>query len=121
MHAVRARRTPVSSWYMDLTLIGQYWGSERVYHHTAPINMLFALERALGLVLEETLPVRYERHRQHAPSLPYPQQHLRGFVQCVVERIGLGQLLIEGGQRGLALNDVVLGRDVNKVLSGGSS
>lgn len=69
MHAVRARRTPVASWYMDLTLIGQYWGSERVYHHTAPINMLFALHRALEVVLEETLPARYERHRQHARAL----------------------------------------------------
>jgi len=69
MHAVRARRTPVASWYMDLRLIGQYWGSERVYHHTAPINMLFALERALGLVLEETLAARYERHRRNARAL----------------------------------------------------
>ncbi|HEU5075301.1 MAG TPA: alanine--glyoxylate aminotransferase family protein [Polyangiaceae bacterium] len=67
--AVRARRSAVASWYMDLTLIGQYWGSERVYHHTAPINMLFALERALGLVLEETLPLRFERHRRHAAAL----------------------------------------------------
>lgn len=69
MNAVRARRTAVSSWYMDLTLIGQYWGSERVYHHTAPINMLLALEQALALVLEETLPVRFERHRRHAAAL----------------------------------------------------
>jgi alanine-glyoxylate transaminase/serine-glyoxylate transaminase/serine-pyruvate transaminase len=69
MHAVRARKSPVSSWTMDLTLIAQYWGSERVYHHTAPINMLFALERALALVLEETLPVRFERHRRHAAAL----------------------------------------------------
>ena len=69
MNVVRARRTPVSSWYMDLTLIGQYWGNERVYHHTAPVNMLLALERALALVLEETLPVRFERHRRHARAL----------------------------------------------------
>lgn len=69
MHAVRARRSAVSSWYMDLNLIGQYWGSERVYHHTAPVNMLLALERALALVLDETLPVRFERHRRHAAAL----------------------------------------------------
>lgn len=69
LDVVRARRTPIASWYMDLTLIGQYWGAERVYHHTAPINMLFALERALSLVLEETLPVRFERHRRHAAAL----------------------------------------------------
>jgi len=69
MSVVRRRRTPVQSWYTDLTLIGQYWGSERVYHHTAPINMLFALHAALCLVLEETLPVRFERHRRHALAL----------------------------------------------------
>jgi len=69
MNIVRERRTPNQSWYTDLSLIGRYWGSERVYHHTAPINMLFALHAALSLVLEETLPVRFERHRRHAAAL----------------------------------------------------
>ena len=69
MNVVRTRRTPVRSWYTDLTLLGKYWGSERVYHHTAPVNMLFALHAALSLVVEETLPVRFERHRRHAAAL----------------------------------------------------
>jgi alanine-glyoxylate transaminase/serine-glyoxylate transaminase/serine-pyruvate transaminase len=44
-------------------MVRQYWGSERAYHHTAPINMLYGLHEALGLVLEEGLPARFERHR----------------------------------------------------------
>jgi alanine-glyoxylate transaminase/serine-glyoxylate transaminase/serine-pyruvate transaminase len=57
------RRTKVPSWYLDLSLIRSYWGEERAYHHTAPINMLYALHEALAIVLEEGLPARYERHR----------------------------------------------------------
>ena len=58
-----ARKTKVPSWYLDLTLIKSYWGGERAYHHTAPINMLYALHEALGIVLEEGLEARFERHR----------------------------------------------------------
>jgi len=67
---VLARRsTPVQSWYLDLTLIASYWGEERAYHHTAPINMLYGLHEALRLVLEEGLEARAERHRQNAAAL----------------------------------------------------
>jgi len=64
-----ARKTPVQSWYFDLNLIGQYFGGERVYHHTAPVNMIFALHEALRLVLEEGLQARYARHRAQANAL----------------------------------------------------
>ncbi len=63
------RRSPVQSWYLDLSLIGQYWGTERVYHHTAPINMLYALHESLRLVLSEGLKARHRRHRVHAEAL----------------------------------------------------
>ncbi|MBT8468483.1 MAG: alanine--glyoxylate aminotransferase family protein [Deltaproteobacteria bacterium] len=63
------RKTPVQSWYFDLNLIGQYFGGERVYHHTAPVNMIFALHEALRLVLEEGLEARYARHREQANAL----------------------------------------------------
>ena len=43
------------SWYLDVSLIANYWGGDRVYHHTAPINMTYALHEALRLVLEEGL------------------------------------------------------------------
>jgi alanine-glyoxylate transaminase / serine-glyoxylate transaminase / serine-pyruvate transaminase len=58
------RRTrPVQSWYFDLTLLRAYWGEERAYHHTAPINMLYGLHEALAIVLEEGLPARFARHQ----------------------------------------------------------
>jgi alanine-glyoxylate transaminase/serine-glyoxylate transaminase/serine-pyruvate transaminase len=63
------RKTPVQSWYFDLNLIGQYFGGERVYHHTAPVNMIFALHEALRLVLEEGLEARFARHREQADAL----------------------------------------------------
>ncbi len=63
------RKTPVQSWYFDLNLIGQYFGGERVYHHTAPVNMIVALHEALRLVLEEGLEARYARHREQAKEL----------------------------------------------------
>jgi len=57
------RKAKVQSWYLDLSMVRQYWGSERFYHHTAPINMLYALHEALGAVLEEGLDNRFKRHR----------------------------------------------------------
>jgi alanine-glyoxylate transaminase/serine-glyoxylate transaminase/serine-pyruvate transaminase len=59
------RRTrKVQSWYLDLSMVRQYWGAERFYHHTAPINMLYALHEALAVVLEEGLDARFKRHRE---------------------------------------------------------
>lgn len=63
------RKAPVQSWYLDLSLIQGYWGEERSYHHTAPINMLYALHEALRLALEEGLEPRYERHARNAEAL----------------------------------------------------
>jgi alanine-glyoxylate transaminase/serine-glyoxylate transaminase/serine-pyruvate transaminase len=58
------RRTKVPNWYLDLSMIANYWGKNRVYHHTAPINMLYALYQALMLVLEEGLDKIIIRHEQ---------------------------------------------------------
>lgn len=63
------RVQPVQSWYLDLTLINRYWGQERVYHHTAPINALYGLHEALRLVQLEGLQVRQARHQQNALAL----------------------------------------------------
>ena len=62
MEAIRARKTAVRSWYLDVGMITRYWGAERVYHHTAPISMLYALHEGLRLVLDEGLEQRWERH-----------------------------------------------------------
>jgi alanine-glyoxylate transaminase/serine-glyoxylate transaminase/serine-pyruvate transaminase len=69
LDVLRARKTKVRSWYLDLTLLSQYWGEERVYHHTAPISMNYALREALRLVAEEGLPARFARHRRNHEAL----------------------------------------------------
>ena len=59
------RKTKVQSWYLDVNMLASYWGQERVYHHTAPISMNYALHEALRLVLVEGLNHRWERHREN--------------------------------------------------------
>lgn len=66
---LRGRRRQVANWYLDLTMVERYWGSERTYHHTAPVSMIFALREALRLVVEEGLEARFERHRENAELL----------------------------------------------------
>ncbi len=63
------RQTPVKNWYLDMTLLCRYWGQERTYHHTAPINMNYALWEALRLVAEEGLEQRWQRHQKNAELL----------------------------------------------------
>lgn len=59
---LRGRKDKVPSWYLDLTMVGDYWGASRKYHHTAPINMIYALREALRIILEEGLEARFSRH-----------------------------------------------------------
>ena len=66
---LRNRSTPVRNWYLDLSLLEKYWGSERTYHHTAPINSNYALRETLRMVAEEGLEARFERHRANAKVL----------------------------------------------------
>jgi alanine-glyoxylate transaminase / serine-glyoxylate transaminase / serine-pyruvate transaminase len=67
--ALHARKSKVRSWYLDLSMIERYWGDERVYHHTAPISMNYALLEALRLVDEEGLEKRWRRHERHHQAL----------------------------------------------------
>jgi alanine-glyoxylate transaminase / serine-glyoxylate transaminase / serine-pyruvate transaminase len=63
------RKTKVQSWYLDLSMIQRYWGSDRFYHHTAPISMNYALREALALVAEEGLDSRIARHALNGRAL----------------------------------------------------
>jgi len=63
------RKSKVASWYLDMTMVRSYWGGERAYHHTAPINMNFGLHEALRIVLEEGLPARHARHMENHLAL----------------------------------------------------
>ena len=63
------RKTKVQSWYLDMQMIQRYWGSDRFYHHTAPISMNYALREALALVVEEGLEARHARHLKNHRAL----------------------------------------------------
>ena len=56
------RKTKVQSWYLDMNMVRRYWEPERMYHHTAPINMNYGLHEALCIVLEEGLEASWQRH-----------------------------------------------------------
>jgi alanine-glyoxylate transaminase/serine-glyoxylate transaminase/serine-pyruvate transaminase len=69
LDAMDRRRSKVRSWYLDMSLIRNYWGADRAYHHTAPVNMTYALHEALLCVFEEGLEARIARHRRNHLAL----------------------------------------------------
>ncbi len=98
--AVRERRTPVQSWYLDLSLIARYWlgvepgvSGARAYHHTAPINAVYGLHEALRIALDEGLEARYARHREHSEGLARVLVAM-GLELPVAERCRLPQLTL---------------------------
>ncbi len=66
---LRSRRTKVQSWYFDLTTVMNYWGKGRTYHHTPPIPLIYAMQEALRIVLEEGLEASWQRHKQNQQAL----------------------------------------------------
>jgi alanine-glyoxylate transaminase/serine-glyoxylate transaminase/serine-pyruvate transaminase len=66
---ILGRKEKVRSWYLDVSLIANYWGGDRVYHHTAPINMTYALHESLRILLEEGLENSFARHRKNQAAL----------------------------------------------------
>jgi alanine-glyoxylate transaminase/serine-glyoxylate transaminase/serine-pyruvate transaminase len=66
---VTGRKTKVPNWYLDLTLIANYWGKNRVYHHTTPANMVYGLYQALLLILEEQPEKVFLRHHENHVAL----------------------------------------------------
>ena len=66
---LKSRRTPVQSWYLDMTLLAVYWSERRAYHHTAPISMIYGLREGLRVILEEGLEMRFQRHHRNAVAL----------------------------------------------------
>jgi len=84
----RKRKTKVQSWYFDLTTAMNYWGKERLYHHTPPISLIYGLREAMRIVVEEGLEARWERHRMNQMAL------IAG-----VEAMGLGLLVKNAADR----------------------
>ncbi|MCL1466847.1 alanine--glyoxylate aminotransferase family protein [Argonema galeatum] len=66
---LQQRRNKVANWYLDMTLLSKYWGKERIYHHTAPINLYYALREALRLVAEEGVENSWQRHQKNVEYL----------------------------------------------------
>lgn len=84
MEALASRSASVVSWYLDMSLVRNYWGADRKYHHTAPINMIYALREALRIIVEEGLEARWARHALHHRALV-----------AGVEAMGLSMLVAE--------------------------
>jgi len=100
----RTRKTKVQSWYFDLTTAMNYWGKERLYHHTPPISLIFALREAMRIVLEEGLEVRWERHRMNQQAL------IAG-----VEAMGLGLLVKNPADRLPTVTAVLVPSGIDEV------
>ncbi len=101
-----ARKTRVANWYLDLSLIRNYWGANRAYHHTAPINMTYALHEALRIVLEEGLPARFARHQRNhralragleAMGLSYVPERSLPMLNCVKVPDGIDDAAVRKG------------------------
>ncbi len=69
VESVMQRKTKVQSWYLDISMLANYWGADRVYHHTAPINMTYGLYEALRIILEEGLEACFARHARNHEAL----------------------------------------------------
>ncbi|MCA9418120.1 MAG: alanine--glyoxylate aminotransferase family protein, partial [Candidatus Omnitrophica bacterium] len=92
VEAIRARKTKVQSWYLDTTMLINYWsGEKRAYHHTAPISSIYSLYEALRIVLEEGLESRFERHQKNHELLKAGLEDL-GFEFLVPEGYRLPML-----------------------------
>ncbi|KIL97964.1 Serine--pyruvate aminotransferase / L-alanine:glyoxylate aminotransferase [Paramagnetospirillum magnetotacticum MS-1] len=86
VEALKARKTKVQSWFLDLTLLTAYWGggAKRTYHHTAPVNALYGLHESLVMLHEEGLDAAWARHRAMHEAL-----------RAGLEAMGLGLLVAE--------------------------
>ena len=114
LEVMEARQTKVQSWYLDISMLRNYYmgnaDGARAYHHTAPINMTYALREALRIVLEEGLEARFERHREmhlrlraglEALGLSYVPTHSLHNLNCVHTPDGAD----DAGVRGRLLNE----------------
>ncbi len=117
----RKRKTKVQSWYFDLTTAMNYWGKERLYHHTPPISLIFALREAMRLVMEEGLEARWERHRmnQHALIAGLEAMGLELFVKSPADRLPtVTAVTIPGGIDDLKVRNQLLD-EFNLEIAGG--
>ncbi len=102
VEAMDRRKVKVQSWFLDLTMVRNYWsGARRAYHHTGPVSAMYALREAYRIVLEEGLQARFDRHRQN---------HL--MLKDALENMGI-KFLVQEGYRLPMLNAVVIPEGVD--------
>lgn len=102
LNRIAQRKTKVTDWYFDLSLLGNYWNTgKRVYHHTAPVNMLYALYQALRLINHEGDKAVFERH-----------QKVHQLLVAGCDKLGL-EMLVEPNCRLPMLNMVKLPKHIN--------
>ncbi len=101
--AIDKRKTRSVSWYLDMSMVKDYWGANRKYHHTAPVNMIYALREALRIIAEEGLEARFARHRRHHRALV-----------AGLEAMGLSMLVPES-ERLPMLNTVLIPEGVGDI------
>ena len=101
--SLQTRKNKVQSWYLDLSLLFGYWSSNRFYHHTAPISMIYALHEALALIIDEGIEARVQRHLKHGAAL-----------QAGLEAMGL-KLHAQEGHRLSSLTTVRIPPEVDDV------
>ena len=91
------RKTKVPNWYRDLSMITQYWsGKSRIYHHTAPINMLYGLYQACYNIIQEGMKAVFKRH-----------MNMHNLLISELEQIGI-QMLVEKQSRLPMLNSLII-------------
>lgn len=92
LEVVENRKRKVQSWYLDISMIRNYLGSERLYHHTAPINMVYAIHEAVRIIMEEGLEERFRRHREVHELLVGGLEEMPGLEMAVDEEYRLPML-----------------------------
>lgn len=114
------RKSPVQSWYLDLSMVQNYWGSERTYHHTAPISMNYALLAALQETIEEGLQERWRRHERNHRALVagIEAMGLRMYVQPEFRLWSLNTVTIPEGVDDARVRSRLL-HDFNLEIGGG--
>ncbi|MBS1839992.1 MAG: alanine--glyoxylate aminotransferase family protein [Acidobacteria bacterium] len=115
------RKTKVQSWYFDITTAMAYWGQGRLYHHTPPISLIYALREAMRLTVEEGLEARWERHRANQQALiaGCEAMHIKMFVENPKDRlVTVTPVMIPAGIDDVKFRDQLL-EEFNIEIAGG--
>ncbi len=120
LNLIQSRKAPVTSWYLDMSLVQSYWGPNRTYHHTAPITMNYALYEALRIIAEEGIENRWARHRANSEMFweGLEDLNLKCFIPKEHRLTSLCTIQIPEGVDDAAVRKSLL-EDYNIEISGG--